>query len=263
MKNMLHKLQVIVNSEVESDTNKVIACYLLENMRKLESITINELAEKCYTSNSTISRFTKSIGFNNFIELRESLTSYKDYGYELSTESLEGLAFDFKNDQQILSSYIDSTCEALRGLESIDFNEMDILNEWIHETKDVIVFGMQITGVLLRHYQMLMMSMGKVIQCCENTTSHLAVSDKATNQSLAIIYSSDGNYINGNKQIIFNLKKKGVKLVLITQNPTCKFLTLFDKIIFMGPYTNSKGGRYKLMMLLEIMVNRYSQRYFN
>lgn len=262
-KNMFHLLQSIINSDNETETNKLIACYLIENLQEIENLSIYDLADGCFTSNSTISRFAKSLGANNFIEMKGNLSAYKDYGLELSTESLEYLHFDKKNNAKILTNYIDNICDSLRVMEDINFEEIKELNRIIHETKNTAIFGTQLTGLFAKHYQLMMMSMGKVIQCCDDGANHLETANAMGKDDLAIILSIDGNYIGGNKNVIFALKKRGVKMILITHNPTCKFLGQFDKVIYMGDYTNSKGGRYKLQLMMEIMVNLYAVEFYN
>lgn len=262
-RNMLHLLQLIINAEQETETNKLLARYLLENIRDIDNMSVYDLADGCFTSNSTVSRFVKSLDVSNFIELKERLAQYKDYGLELSTESLEDLHFDGKNDKDILSAYIDNVSNSLSVMRELDMNDIHKLNKAIHNTKNVCIFGTQLTGLFAKHYQLLMMSMGKVIKCCEDSVSHIEAVSTLGEDDVAIILSADGNYINGNKNVLFALKKRGVKMVLITHNPTCKFLNQFDQVIYMGEYTNSKGGHYKLQLMIEIMVNLYAVTYFD
>lgn len=262
-RNMIHVLQSIINSQKESETNRLLARYLLEHMSEIDNMSVYDLADGCYTSNSTVSRFVKLLGVNNFIEMKEKLSVYKDYGLELSTESLEDLHFDGENNGAILSNYIENICQSLRVMQEVDMEKINALNKRIYETKNICIFGTQLTGMFAKHYQLLMMSMGKVIYCCEDSVSHADAVHGLNKDDLAIILSADGNYINGNKNIIFALKKRGVQMVLITHNPTCKFINQFNQVLYMGNYTNSKGGHYKLQLMIEMMVNLYAVTYFN
>lgn len=263
VRNTLHLLQAMINSENETETNRLIARYLLEHLHEIDNLSIYDLADGCFTSNSTVSRFAKSLGVNNFIEMKEVLSGYQDYGLEMVTESLEYLDFSDRNYKKVLTNYVENICGSLKVMEEINFDEIERLNEVIHNTKNVYMFGTELIGLLTRHYQLQMMSIGKVIYCCDDGVNHVEKANSLTEDDLAIIVSVDGNYINGNKNVILGLKKRGVKMVLITQNPTCKFRGQFDKVIYMGEYTNSIGGRYKLQLMLEIMLNLYVIKYYS
>lgn len=263
-KNLLHALQLVINSELESETNRTIAKYLLCRLgaKGPTEVTINTVADECYTSNSTVSRFVKRLGYNSFPDLKEDMSNYQDYGMELIMENQEGLEFDHVADEEILQGYIDSICESLQNMVQIDIKKIDELASLLYQSDHVYVFGTQISGLLANHFQLLMAGMGKVIECYDNNRYHMDGSDKVKEKDLAIVFSSDGNYISGNKQVIVNLKKRNAALVLVTQNPTCKFINQFDHVIYTGSYVTSKGGPYKLLMFIEILVNRYAMHYF-
>lgn len=263
-KNLLHALQLVLNSESESDANQSIAKFLLGELaaKEVTSISIYDVSEKCFTSNSTVSRFVKKLGYNSFPDLKEDMENYQNYGMELVMENQEGMQFNLVSDHEILQGYIDSIAESLESMKHLDIKEMDALAALVYEAEHVYLFGTQISGLLAKHAQLLLAGMGKISYCYDDSRYHSDGSKLVRQKDLAIIFSSDGNYISGNKQVIVNLKQKGAKMVLVTQNPTCKFISQFDSVFFMGSYVTSKGGPYKLLMFIEVLINRYAIHYF-
>ncbi|MDK2964657.1 winged helix-turn-helix transcriptional regulator [Lacrimispora sp.] len=71
IRDLIYQLQIIVNTEGVDETNSTIARAILENMDKdMDNISITELAEMCFTSISTISRFVKKLGYTSFNEFK-------------------------------------------------------------------------------------------------------------------------------------------------------------------------------------------------
>ena len=64
-------------SEKKDSTNSQIATYLLNHLDDIKDIGIQEMAKECSVAMSSISRFCKEIGLNDFNELRELLISTK------------------------------------------------------------------------------------------------------------------------------------------------------------------------------------------
>lgn len=93
---MIHygKLPILLMAELASgkwDTNNnIIAAWLLENLQKLEDISVEQVAGACYVSNAAVSRFCRDIGLEDFIELRElwreNRQTFTRYGAGLPAE---------------------------------------------------------------------------------------------------------------------------------------------------------------------------------
>ena len=70
MFNLVIILLSTINSELKDSNNYKIAKYLLENLHTLEDLSISDLANNCFVSNCSISRFCKEIGLDNYNTLK-------------------------------------------------------------------------------------------------------------------------------------------------------------------------------------------------
>lgn len=263
-RNFVMHLQNILDASVENDSNHMIAAYILQHIHEMKNITIQDMARECYTSTSTISRFVKEIGFRSLTELKEVCAAFDYSSYEIVHDSLRDLQFTGENDHEILNAYTDMLCNSLKNFsEVLDFAKVDRLNTAIHESEHVVVFGIHLPGSFAKYYQYLMMTIGKFIECYELEEEHLKKSQIIVENSLVIVFSMEGNYLNANKQVLMNLKKRKARLVLVTQNPVNKFINLFDEVIYCGELSFGKSGRYKLQLFMEVLFNRYVQNYYN
>ena len=78
MGTLLNRLLIILNDGKESSTYYHIANILLCNYDSIQKMTISEVADLCFVSKSTISKFTRYIGFDDFLELKAAASYRSD-----------------------------------------------------------------------------------------------------------------------------------------------------------------------------------------
>lgn len=255
------KLQKIINQSSANDPYKAIAKALIENIDNFEHITIEKLAELSFTSISTISRFVKFLGYKNFIELKEYSKSNKLCRFMSMNDNLEDLNFDKLHDEDIFNNYIDMICSSLQSLkETVDFKKIDKINEMIYSSEHISIYAFLLPGSLAKYYQLSMLSLGKYCEYYDlsDSTSNLT----SERSKLSLFFSVDGNFIESSRDIIVKAKANNDKLVLITQNPRMRLSNMFDEILYMGSCDSPKSGRYKLMIFIEMLLNRYYVTYY-
>ncbi|AOR24392.1 MurR/RpiR family transcriptional regulator [Clostridium taeniosporum] len=260
---IITQLQIIVNTSDEENISFTIAKVLLKSIKNdINDLTINDLADRCYTSISTISRFIKSLGYDSFNELKKKFIERKQIGAELLNDNLENMNFDFKNDKEILNSFVQSINVSLKEfIENLDLDAIDNLIDLIYEHKDIYFFGFQLPGYFMQHLQYLFFNIGKYINFAQGEQEQERLAKQSNEDSVSIIFSVDGNYLNKKYNVFYTLKEKGGKIILITQNPALKLAKQCDKVIYLGNYKNAKNGRYKLHVFSEVLINRYYLKY--
>ena len=70
--NLLTMLLSIPNKNDEDDTSFIIANYILNNLKNIEKTSIYKLAEDCYLSRSSVQRFIKDIGYDNYTQMKQN-----------------------------------------------------------------------------------------------------------------------------------------------------------------------------------------------
>ena len=263
VQDIIKQLQIIVNSENEDSTYTTIARVILENLQKsIDEITILQLADLCYTSPSTISRFVKNLGFSSFNEFKIKCIERKNLGVEILLDNVKNIKFDSKNDKEVLNRLVDSINISLKEfIDKLDLSEVDKLIDMIHEYEDVYFFGFHLSGYFMQHLQYNLFSLGKYVKFISQEISQEKVANESGENRLSVIFSVDGNFLRQKSQLFFSLKKNGSKIILVTQNPALKMATQCDYVIYLGNYKSATEGRYKLHLFTEILINRYYQKY--
>lgn len=77
----------VIASEKSGSTNSIIADYILNHMDEVKNLGIKEIAERCHVGTGSVSRFCKDIGLQDFVELRELLSTTGAY-FEYQKENL-------------------------------------------------------------------------------------------------------------------------------------------------------------------------------
>ena len=263
IRDLIYQLQIIVNTEGVDETNSTIARAILENMDKdMENISIMELAEMCFTSISTISRFVKKLGYTSFNEFKLKCIEKRRLDSEIVVDNEVNLRFGTRDHKALISGLAQSIGESLMNFaETVDLEAMDQLVQMIHDTKDIYLFGFHLSGYFIQNLQYHLFHAGKFASyaCLEGDQEKLA--ELSAVNSLSIIFSVDGNFLRNKSEIFFTLKKNGGKIVLVTQNPALKMADQCDYVYYLGDYKSATEGRYKLQLYTEILINRYCQKY--
>lgn len=119
-----------------SVSDKVIADYVLNNMKKVGTASINEIANDLNISSSTFFQFTKRLGYEGFKDFKIALLTEGDYPRSNLSERVSNLDSPFG----VAMKVFDSSIKALQDTKSLINEEtlekaVDILN-----SSDIICF---------------------------------------------------------------------------------------------------------------------------
>ena len=122
-----------INSTLHS-TMRII----LQNLDKVSKMTIDELAQFCFTSPSTISRMVKTLGYKNYSSFQAALADYLG-GYYFHNMAITH-APHLKLDEQ-LKFLFDSELELIEQVrQRLDMDLLKKLSAQLHDSEYVAVF---------------------------------------------------------------------------------------------------------------------------
>ena len=73
MGSVAERLLDYIDTAMQHDTNYEIATTLVKNYSKLSELSIGEIADMCFVSKASVSRFCRFMGFADFKDLRNQL----------------------------------------------------------------------------------------------------------------------------------------------------------------------------------------------
>ncbi len=209
--NVIHRMIGLYNEN--ADKNNVefaISEYVLSNIDEVKTMGIEELAQKCYTSPATISRYIKKLGYRNYIQFKaeiEGYISYRNQEFNISEESNEMIA----------QSVINDTIAAVKNLEQlIDINQLVNVTNLMRKANHVYVLGVDYSQVVAQDIQLRFINNFKVILTFVPSGEHNQVLNRMTRNDLVIFISASGT-----TKALLKIREKikqDVKHVLITGN---------------------------------------------
>ncbi|MCA5012066.1 MULTISPECIES: MurR/RpiR family transcriptional regulator [unclassified Enterococcus] len=257
------RLQDLVISTTEGNINTTIARTLLKKVgHDAADISIESLAEECYTSTASISRFSKKLGYSKFSDMQQAFVEYQSDTKRFINKNNFELTINQLNSSHSLNEYIKQITQSFQSLEkNLDLEQVDLLCERIHSTEDVYFFGTHSSGLLLEQLQYLLFSCGKYVTYFKGRMSQRKAFQQISKNSLVIILSTEGNYFLKFSDLLFDMSSNDNYTVLITQNDQMKIANIFDEVFFLGNSAIKKAAPYQAQLFIDILYSRYYQLY--
>ncbi|UUZ79890.1 hypothetical protein LJK88_33385 [Paenibacillus sp. P26] len=184
------KLIIVFLSElVSSDdgsTNCQIASYILSHLDEVKQLNISELSKKCNVSNSSISRFCKEIGLNDFTELKELInTTSFHFNLYSNHQSIRTRSLDF----------VEKVKESLNLVsESLNYEVLNHLAKDIDRYEKIAIFGLLKAETVAMNLQSDLLVLGKRAITKVPFKQRLEYLENTTDKDLIIIFSYTGIY---------------------------------------------------------------------
>lgn len=224
-------------SEKKDSTNSQIATYLLNHLDDIKDIGIQEMAKECSVAMSSISRFCKEIGLNDFNELRELLISIKMNFEQYSSSSKA---------KNRLEEYSLKVKESITMVEkSINMQQIDALCKEIQKYQQVGIFGLLMLG--------------------KQTYSHISYKQQlqyisSTNEDdLLIIFSYTGCYFDYPDIRTLKNKLKKPQIWLISSKKE-SYPDFIDHVITFDSKQDQNSHPYQLQFIARLIAQEYARR---
>ena len=227
--NLVSTLISIINKNNDTDMDFIFADYFLKHLEDLESISIYEIADACYTSRSSVQRFIKDIGFESYNKLksktqevlrhnRRYLNFYRENNFkEIYRKNINNMMDNF--DKFYNSEHIDYFVDLLHISDKIVFS--------IAEGSSVAPFD----------FQEALVSLHKNVRVITNSTKNMELLLSLKETDTLITLSMTGNYALAT---LNEIEKTKANKVLITLNHSTIFNIVYDKVIHFTDDNSSK-----------------------
>lgn len=252
MAGFIFKLQTIVSAPPQTtNTDVQIANLLLENVSSIDKeMTISQMAEMCYTSVSSISRFANNLGYENYNHMKNDYVGILDEYTDLKVDN----SF-FKRES--FQGVKDKIIEGLDGISLTDIeNQAAYLLKEIMNHDSVTIISTHIPNNIMSIFHRALIAQGKYINFIVDKHEQVLATNRAKKDDLFIIVSLEGA-LTMDREMILPLFTSDAKKVLITQNKNTKFVAEFDKVIAIGDASPGFVGKYKLMFFVDYLIHYF------
>jgi len=246
-------IQIINNSNNRAnETERNIAVQMIQHLDKIPNCSLQQVADFCYCSISTISRFVKKLNFEDFSTFRYKLALDLFNSPKLNLKMPSEYQVEYS---QLKSTYLGIIKSQIDELDKIlHMKEIEHALELIHKADTILIYSL---GDLdFQAFQIDMALQGKApwhvkssseIEKALKTSSNLVV--------IAPLFSTR----NGIQNVEF-LHEQGVKMIIAARENISiyeKYADVFIKI----KMSETKMDNYMIYLLLDIIAMHYRKKY--
>ncbi len=245
------------NENYQKDTNYDIAIAIINVYDRIPSISINELAELCFVSPATITRFIKHLGFSTFGEFKDLCKN--DISIDVDYSNLTS-----KGEKTYIESYKESVISNIEDMwVNISEDKLKEISKNIHKCETLVFFGLEFSTILGQHFQSRMILMNKFVKIGLSLQEQVKIAESLNENSFVIIASVDGGYLYRNMKVYDILKEKNVKILLLTKDSNNKLNSIANETIVCGIKNENTEGRISLLYAIELIIMSYYNLYGN
>lgn len=247
MQHIIYTLLNYLNCSIKQDTNYNIALCLLDHLRSLPDLSLQEASDLCHVSIATLNRFCKTIGFDNYSTLREHASHGQQKYYPP------------KYNDAFLSRLLDN----LNAIENIPLSIMDRAIDRIYQAKEICLLGYGDFQFEALYFQKHLFSHGKYAKIYSDAFIPIQALSKLQKNDLIILTSMQLEYMQLNSHTAHQTLLSSLKCqkILITQSKDEKLLALFDVVLPCGPQINKELNTYTIMHMYDCIISRYHEKY--
>ncbi|MBU5365603.1 MurR/RpiR family transcriptional regulator [Enterococcus devriesei] len=246
---------------------KRIADYILAHLTTIPTIFIQELAEKTFSSHSTIIRLCKKIGCSGFREFKETIA---EIVYTQRRDSAAvNVNFPFEPSDtasEIAQKMADLTINTLqKASRQIDANLLDQVADQLLKAERIFLFAQGDTQLRARSFQNKLIKINKFAILAEEYVDTQWNAVNLTDKDCALFISYGGSN-PGYEKIMHYLAEKAVPLILLTGNPNSVLVSLATKTLLtiqeeydfakIATFSSQTAFEYILNSLFSIMYTR-------
>lgn len=237
-----------IASEKNGSTNSTIATYILSHLEEMKSIGITEFADKCNVSNSSISRFCKEIGLENFSELKTIISNIEfreddEEKPESYDERVSNYAVSINNSiQEVAQSLPESLLnELLLDIYSFDY---------------IATFGLMKAETASLILQSDLLNYKKNIYTNLSYKEQMEFIENSNEDTLIIIFTYTGSYFKYNDRRNYMNRKNIPKIWMISGENEAEPPYVYKKLTFSSPQ-NYISHPYQLDFVATILAQEY------
>ncbi|MEC0282694.1 MurR/RpiR family transcriptional regulator [Terribacillus saccharophilus] len=248
---LLHSLFSIINEGNVRDTNYVLAHYFLENYSELQHLNIFDVSTDCFVSRSSVRRFCKAIGYENFIDLKAEFFRYDEVYYK----NIE--YYKQPNYQQLLSFEINKMIQDM----SIALNEsvLQDLLERFQKSRNVIFMTPGAYGGLIKDFQEKLITHKRIIYLISEHYTENELIRNLDEKDLLITLSTSGVFAGQACSFTKGLKASKV-LITGMENPQIE--SFYDKVYYLSAKRGEElnfpiYSKYGIHFMLDLLYSEY------
>lgn len=214
--NLLHKVEEAM-MQYGGNSRRSIGEFILKEKNDLHKYSLQEIADKTYTSKAAVVRFAQAVGFSGWKEFVKAFTEEQAYQAQHYTDI--DANFPFTKDSrrqdivnQLCSLQVESLLDTADLLDDAPLDECAAL---LLGSRRVAMFGLNPNFALAELFKRKMLSIGRQVELPSQGDVGL-LAHSLDKYDCAVIISYSGNSTTGAMSVMPALKQRHVPIIGIT-----------------------------------------------
>lgn len=204
-----------------------IASYIMENAARIMEQTIPELAGNTKSSEITISRFCKKLGFSGLQALKIALAAELSNAGEMEFREIG----DKDTEEQVAAKVFQNIMDGLQDtLKILDFQQVANAVHVLQKARRVAVYGYGNSATVCQDIETRFMRFGMVIQAYADMSQQLTSASLLTKEDVVIAVSHTGATIKL-LEAVRVAKRAGAAVIVITSYAQSNLAKLGDVVL--------------------------------
>ena len=259
MGSMADKLLNFISSSSDHDANYDIALHIVKNYASVRKLNQKQIAQLCYVSEATISRFCRFLGFQDFHDFHHQM----ERDFSLSDDYSRRLLNLMKgSSQQAAEYYRNELVQAMNETVSEAlFADAAKAAEHIHDAGHVSIFSHHFLWDIGRYMQQKLMMAGKYVSAYQTYEKQMEEAGRLDHDSLAVICTAGGSWFSRYQSIYDRILNSGAHQLVMTQNLSSPYLNRADLVMQCGISNVDNIGRYCMLAGADAIILQYLKKY--
>lgn len=256
--NTLAKLPYIllelINNENPESVDYIIGKYVLDHMNQLSGASIQDISDACEVSKSTLSRFCRKIGLEDFQEMKDELQNAHinpSGKFNVPLVDADG------------KGYLKSVSEQVMKLDAaLDYKLIEKLVKEIYDAKNIILLGSMQAMNPAVNLQQDMLFCGKVMRVPSMFSLQVSAIERARPNDLLICFSNSGIFFERLFENQGDLHKLDhLRIWMITGNENEKKLSYINECIVIPDNHGYVSHPLQFNLTARVIAMAYAEYY--
>ncbi|WP_367989287.1 MurR/RpiR family transcriptional regulator [Vibrio sp. NTOU-M3] len=254
-KNLLVRLRS--NIEPLSKKLRIVADYILENANDVQFQTITDLARNTETSEATVVRLCRDLGYKGYSDFRMALAVDLSQNAGQQAQNIEGDICEVSAQSAVAS--LQDTAKL------IDRKSLQRICELVHNASYISCLGIGASSIVGRYLAYRLLRIGKKVTMFEDT--HMAAMNavKSSEGDLWFVVSSSGS----TKEVLHaatQASKRNTPVVALTNISHSPLTSVSTELLVAarpeGPLTGGAfASKVGALLLVDVLVNNLLEQY--
>lgn len=253
MSKIRQSLISVMNSEETSSTYYRIAKYLLQNNYIAKHVSMDDVAKNCYCAKSTVSRFCRQIGYENYYELNQDLY---DSTHKSQDKYHRYFGYDFQTSKEIFLGNLIHAVELIN--DSISEDDIQSFIQDLQQFDEIAIFGNSQSQSMAQKFQNDICLTRKIITASSLPEHQKQYILNATSQTLIIILSFSGEYFRKFRSLHFPKDNKP-KIILVTCNKKMIGSKYYDHVYYIESEDTYAFRAHSMSIFLNLVAIEYAK----